>query len=139
MILNPRTLHYYTLNGSVTGTCNLVAAINAFQLCYGLLSMHYYTLPFILYITSFLSSSNNLSAYILQDFKNEKHLAEAVECLNEMVTNALSHVEDCLKYMSALREPFVFRFCAIPQVRSDFKISPELLIWFFKLIEDVYF
>ncbi|KAJ8641103.1 hypothetical protein MRB53_017797 [Persea americana] len=54
----------------------------------------------------------------LEDLKNEEHSVEAVECLNEMVTNALSLVEDCLKYMSALRDPFIFRFCAIPQIMA---------------------
>ncbi|XP_068646519.1 squalene synthase 8-like [Aristolochia californica] len=54
----------------------------------------------------------------LEDFKYEENTAKAVECLNEMITNALTHVEDCLKYMSALRDPFVFRFCSIPQVMA---------------------
>ncbi|KAI7997035.1 Squalene synthase 3 [Camellia lanceoleosa] len=48
--------------------------------------------------------------------KLEENSAKAVECLNDMVTNALIHVEDCLTYMSALRDPSIFRFCAIPQV-----------------------
>nr|AYP73108.1 squalene synthase [Chimonanthus zhejiangensis] len=54
----------------------------------------------------------------LEDFKYEDNSVKAVECLNEMVTNALIHVEDCLKYMSSLRDPFVFRFCAIPQIMA---------------------
>ncbi|KAG9439012.1 hypothetical protein H6P81_019177 [Aristolochia fimbriata] len=54
----------------------------------------------------------------LEDFKYEENTAKATECLNDMVTNALTHVEDCLKYMSALKDPFVFRFCAIPQVMA---------------------
>lgn len=33
-----------------------------------------------------------------------------------MVTNALLHVEDCLKLMSDLQDPAVLRSCAIPQV-----------------------
>jgi uncharacterized membrane protein len=32
------------------------------------------------------------------------------------ITDALGHVESCLEYMSRLRQPNVFRFCAIPQV-----------------------
>ncbi|MQM13925.1 hypothetical protein Taro_046853, partial [Colocasia esculenta] len=54
----------------------------------------------------------------LEDFKYEKNSKKAVECLNDMVTNALMHAEDCLKYMSSLRDPAIFRFCAIPQVMA---------------------
>ena len=42
----------------------------------------------------------------------------ALHCLNHMVTNALEHGTDSLKYLSALEEPTVFRFCAIPQVMA---------------------
>ena len=52
----------------------------------------------------------------LQDLKYEENSDKAVQCLNDMVTNALMHAEDCLKYMSALRDPAIFKFCAIPQV-----------------------
>ncbi|KAJ6409822.1 hypothetical protein OIU84_009330 [Salix udensis] len=54
----------------------------------------------------------------LEDLKNEENSVKAVQCLNDMVTNSLIHVDDCLKYMSALREPGIFRFCAIPQVMA---------------------
>lgn len=54
----------------------------------------------------------------LEDLKYEENSEKAVQCLNEMVTNALSHVEDCLTYMSALRDNAIFRFCAIPQVMA---------------------
>ncbi|KAG9145820.1 hypothetical protein Leryth_020862 [Lithospermum erythrorhizon] len=54
----------------------------------------------------------------LEDLKYEKNSVKAVECLNDMVTNALSHVEDCLTYMGALRDPAIFRFCAIPQIMA---------------------
>ncbi|KAL7002644.1 squalene synthetase-like protein, partial [Sarracenia purpurea var. burkii] len=60
------------------------------------------------------SLSNSMGLF-LQDLKYEENSVKAVECLNDMVTNALIHVEDCLKYMSALRDPAIFRFCAIPQ------------------------
>ncbi|KAJ0010958.1 hypothetical protein Pint_34790 [Pistacia integerrima] len=52
----------------------------------------------------------------LEDLQYEENSVKAVECLNDMVTNALTHVEDCFKYMSGLRDPVIFRFCAIPQV-----------------------
>ncbi|CAN6480956.1 unnamed protein product [Victoria cruziana] len=54
----------------------------------------------------------------LEDLKYEENSASAVKCLNEMVTNALTHMEDCLKYMSALKDPDIFRFCAIPQIMA---------------------
>ncbi|WZY86383.1 hypothetical protein YC2023_032767 [Brassica napus] len=54
----------------------------------------------------------------LEDLKYEKNSSNAVQCLNEMVTNALTHIEDCLKYMAALRDPSIFRFCAIPQIMA---------------------
>ncbi|KAL0454135.1 UNVERIFIED_CONTAM: Squalene synthase 2 [Sesamum latifolium] len=54
----------------------------------------------------------------LEDLKYEENSVKAVQCLNDMVTNALVHVEDCLKYMSALRDPAIFRFCAIPQIMA---------------------
>ena len=52
----------------------------------------------------------------LQDLKYEDNSDKAVQCLNDMVTNSLIHIEDCLKYMSDLRDPAIFKFCAIPQV-----------------------
>ncbi|KAB2043255.1 hypothetical protein ES319_D01G003600v1 [Gossypium barbadense] len=54
----------------------------------------------------------------LEDLKDEENSVKAVQCLNDMVTNALLHVDDCLKYMSALRDPAIFRFCAIPQIMA---------------------
>nr|AIK21786.1 squalene synthase [Panax notoginseng] len=54
----------------------------------------------------------------LEDLKYEENSAKAVRCLNDMVTNALVHAEDCLKYMSDLRDPAIFRFCAIPQIMA---------------------
>ncbi|KAK2998365.1 hypothetical protein RJ639_023662, partial [Escallonia herrerae] len=54
----------------------------------------------------------------LEDLKNEENSVKAVQCLNDMVTNALIHVEDCLTYMSALKDPANFRFCAIPQIMA---------------------
>ncbi|KAF4369604.1 hypothetical protein G4B88_021409 [Cannabis sativa] len=61
--------------------------------------------------------SNSMGLF-LQDLKYEENSVKAVQCLNDMVTNAIIHAEDCLKYMAALRDPSIFRFCAIPQVMS---------------------
>lgn len=55
-----------------------------------------------------------------QDFKYEENSEKAVQCLNDMVTNALIHAEECLQYMSALKDHAIFRFCAIPQVHNLF-------------------
>ncbi|KAM0943678.1 putative squalene synthase [Dioscorea sansibarensis] len=54
----------------------------------------------------------------LEDLKYEENSIKAVECLNDMVTNALMHAEDCLTYMSALKDIAIFRFCAIPQIMA---------------------
>lgn len=43
---------------------------------------------------------------------------KAIACLNELVTDAMQHAPDVFKYMSRLRNPTVFAFCAIPQVMA---------------------
>jgi hypothetical protein len=42
----------------------------------------------------------------------------AVACLNELVTNALECVPECMQYLAMMRTEEVFRFCAIPQVMA---------------------
>lgn len=53
----------------------------------------------------------------LDAFKEPAHARAAVRCLNALVANALAHAPRCLEYMANLRNPAVFRFCAIPQAR----------------------
>ncbi|KAI3780842.1 hypothetical protein L2E82_10835 [Cichorium intybus] len=53
-----------------------------------------------------------------EDFKNKENSAKAIQCLNHMVTNALIHVEECLKYLTGIRDPAIFKFCAIPQIMA---------------------
>lgn len=53
----------------------------------------------------------------LDAFKEPAHARAAVRCLNALVANALEHAPRCLEYMANLRNPAIFRFCAIPQVR----------------------
>ena len=53
----------------------------------------------------------------LDAFKEPAHTRAAVRCLNALVANALAHAPRCLEYMANLRNPAIFRFCAIPQVR----------------------
>ncbi|KAL3914027.1 MAG: hypothetical protein SGILL_006262 [Bacillariaceae sp.] len=43
---------------------------------------------------------------------------KSLECLNELVTDALELAPDCLNYMSKLQCAEIFRFCAIPQVMA---------------------
>lgn len=43
---------------------------------------------------------------------------KSLECLNELVTDALELGPDCLAYMSQLKCEEVFKFCAIPQVMA---------------------
>ncbi|KAI3973455.1 hypothetical protein MKW92_002491 [Papaver armeniacum] len=54
----------------------------------------------------------------LGDLELEENSEKAVCCLNEMVTDALSHAESCLEYLSVLQDPAILRFCAIPQIIS---------------------
>lgn len=42
----------------------------------------------------------------------------ALQCLNELVADALELAPDCLAYMTCLQCAEVFRFCAIPQVMA---------------------
>lgn len=65
---------------------------------------------------------------LVQDLKEEDNSVKAVQCLNDMVTNALMHVEDCLLYMSNLRDLSIFRFCAIPQVLFFFSVISSLIV-----------
>ena len=48
----------------------------------------------------------------------EEAKTAGLNCLNELVTDALELVPDCLSYLSKLRCSEVFRFCAIPQVMA---------------------
>ncbi|EGW32939.1 uncharacterized protein SPAPADRAFT_60279 [Spathaspora passalidarum NRRL Y-27907] len=41
-----------------------------------------------------------------------------LSCINELVLNALSHAKDCLSYLSMVKDPSTFSFCAIPQVMA---------------------
>ncbi|RZC44448.1 hypothetical protein C5167_037393 [Papaver somniferum] len=54
----------------------------------------------------------------LGDLASEENSEKAVFCLNDMVTDALSHAQSCLEYLSALQDPAILRFCAIPQIIS---------------------
>jgi len=51
------------------------------------------------------------------------HSAKAVECLNEMVTNAMIHIPDCIDYLKTIKDPAIFKFCAIPQAMAIATLS----------------
>ena len=42
----------------------------------------------------------------------------SLQCLDHMVNDALSHVPDCLDFLSRLRNKAIFEFCAIPQTMA---------------------
>ncbi|CAA7019876.1 unnamed protein product [Microthlaspi erraticum] len=55
----------------------------------------------------------------LEDLKNEENSTKAVQCLNEMVTNALINVEDFLKSKAVLRTPSILKSVSLPQVDKN--------------------
>lgn len=54
----------------------------------------------------------------LEEFHDKPTSPESLACINEMVTNALEHVSNCILYLQLIRDKQVFRFCAIPQVMA---------------------
>lgn len=52
----------------------------------------------------------------LGDLRLAQNEKQARACLNELIADALELIPDCLQFMSMLKEPSVFKFCAIPQV-----------------------
>lgn len=61
----------------------------------------------------------------LHSFKSleESDIWSGVCCLNAMVCDALRHVPAVIDYLASLRDPSVFRFCAIPQVMAIATLS----------------
>lgn len=43
---------------------------------------------------------------------------QGLYCINDLVLNALNHVTDVLTYLSLVKDPSCFNFCAIPQVMA---------------------
>jgi farnesyl-diphosphate farnesyltransferase len=54
----------------------------------------------------------------LENLKDQPNSSESLGCLNQLVTDVLELVPDCLDYMSKIRHEKLFRFCAIPQVMA---------------------
>lgn len=62
------------------------------------------------------SKSGDLGYFADQSVEEIK--IRSLHCVNELVTDALGLVPDCLNYLSKLQCFEVFRFCAIPQVMA---------------------
>lgn len=62
------------------------------------------------------SATGDLGYFSKQD--DAQIRVKSLECLNELVSDALELGPDCLAYMSKLHCVEVFRFCAIPQVMA---------------------
>lgn len=60
----------------------------------------------------------------LGELAKPENRTKAVACLNEMITDALECVPECMEYMTMLKTEEVFRFCAIPQVCSHSSPAP---------------
>lgn len=50
-----------------------------------------------------------------EDLFDPQHRGKALECISEMVLDALKHTEECLFYMAGIKDQSVFNFVAIPQ------------------------
>ncbi|KIZ04121.1 farnesyl-diphosphatefarnesyltransferase [Monoraphidium neglectum] len=59
----------------------------------------------------------------LDEFKDPANRTAAIHCLNDLVTDALRHVPHCVAFLQQLRDPDVFRFCAIPQIMAAGTLS----------------
>ena len=60
----------------------------------------------------------SLYAGQLADLAQPPNRAQALQCLNHLVTDALRHIPDVFTFMSRIKNPTVFSFCAIPQVMA---------------------
>jgi farnesyl-diphosphate farnesyltransferase len=51
-----------------------------------------------------------------EDLLKEENEKKALECLNDLIINAMKHIPQCIEYLSIVYDPKHFRFCEIPQV-----------------------
>jgi hypothetical protein len=80
-------------------------------------------LPLTVVFACWLAHKENLArrgkyAKSIGDLKEPENKETALQCLNEMVTNAMTHINDSLDYMTLLSHPNVFKFCCIPQAMA---------------------
>ena len=52
------------------------------------------------------------------DLAKPEHEEQALNCISEMVLDALRHADDCLFYLAGLKDQSVFNFAAVPQVMA---------------------
>ncbi|KAL3941770.1 MAG: hypothetical protein SGBAC_003914 [Bacillariaceae sp.] len=62
------------------------------------------------------SKTGELGYFTRQEDKEVRE--RSLQCLNELVTDALELAPDCLAYMTKIQCKEIFRFCAIPQVMA---------------------
>src|SRR6218665_559642 len=65
-----------------------------------------------------VSSSQVWSKYSreLIELSEPERIDDAISCLNELITNALLHIPDVMKYLSRIQNQSIFNFFAILQV-----------------------
>ncbi|OMJ26992.1 Squalene synthase [Smittium culicis] len=54
----------------------------------------------------------------IRDLVLNKDQTKGVHCLNEMCLNTFDHLPDVIEYLSMIRDPTIFNFCAIPQTMA---------------------
>lgn len=54
----------------------------------------------------------------LDHFSKHPEEKASLAVLNELVTDAMRHLPDCIAYLRLLNNPAIFRFCAIPQAMA---------------------
>ena len=54
----------------------------------------------------------------LDELQKNPSSPESLACINELVTDALTHVGNCILYLNMISDKQIFRFCAIPQVMA---------------------
>ncbi|XP_066482506.1 squalene synthase-like [Tiliqua scincoides] len=59
----------------------------------------------------------------LSDLGKPENVDKAVQCMNELIINALQHIPDILTFLSQLKTQSVFNFCALPQVMAIATLS----------------
>ncbi|KAF9278495.1 bifunctional farnesyl-diphosphate farnesyltransferase/squalene synthase [Mortierella alpina] len=57
-------------------------------------------------------------AETMEDLTKPENNEKALQCLSHMVFNAMEHIRDVLEYLSMIKNPSCFKFCAIPQVMA---------------------
>ncbi|KAK9451620.1 isoprenoid synthase domain-containing protein [Limtongia smithiae] len=54
----------------------------------------------------------------LDDLAKPENEQAGLNCLSELVADAIEHAPDCLYYLAGIKEQSMFNFCAIPQVMA---------------------